>query len=81
MCLPLFALFEVKSFLANSSFEMLNAVELITLIPFLLIFTDIFAQTVISLDKWVALPSVTTVGFPLGKVLTFRCYCSWLLLA
>ena len=58
---------------------MLNAVELITLIPFLLIFTDIFAQTVKSLDKWVALPSVVTVGFPLGQVLTFRWYCSWLL--
>ncbi len=57
---------------------MLNAVELKTLIPLLLIFTDIFAQTVKSLDKWVALPSVVTVGFPLGKVLTFRCYCSWL---
>ncbi len=57
---------------------MLNAVELITLIPFLLIFTDIFAQTVKSLDKWVALPSVVTVGFPLGKVLAFRCYYSWL---
>ncbi len=56
---------------------MLNAVELITLIPLLLIFTDIFAQTVKSLDKWVAFPSVVTVGFPLGKVLTFRC-CSWL---
>ncbi len=55
---------------------MLNAVELITLIPFLLIFTDIFAQTVKSLDEWVALPSVVTVGFPLGKVLTFRCYFS-----
>ncbi len=52
---------------------MFNAVELITLIPFLLIFTDIFAQTVKSLDKWVALPSVVTVRFPLGKVLTFRC--------
>ena len=60
---------------------MLNAVELITLVPFLLIFTDIFAQTVKSLDTWVALSSVVTVGFPLGKVLTFRCYCSWLLLA
>ncbi len=57
---------------------MLTAVELITLIPFLLIFTDIFAQTVKSLDEWVALPSVVTVGFPLGKVLAFRCYCSWL---
>ena len=57
---------------------MLNAVELITLVPFLLIFTDIFAQTVKALDKWVAFPSVVTVGFPLGKVLTFRCYCSWL---
>jgi len=60
---------------------MLNAVELITPVPLLLIFTDIFAQTVKSLDKWVAFPSVVTVGFPLGKVLTFRCYCSWLLLA
>jgi hypothetical protein len=59
---------------------MLYAVELKTLVPFLLIFTDIFAQTVKSLDKWVAFPSVVTVGFPLGKVLTFRCYCSWLLL-
>ena len=58
---------------------MLNAVELITLIPFLLIFTDTFTQTVKSLDEWVALPSVVTVGFPLGKVLTFRWYCSWLL--
>ncbi len=57
---------------------MLNAVELITLIPLLLIFTDIFAQTVKSLDKWVAFPSAVTVGFPLGKVLTFRGYCSWL---
>ncbi len=57
---------------------MLNAVELITLIPFLLIFTDIFAQTVKPLDKWVAFPSVVTVGFPLGKVLTFQWYCSWL---
>ncbi len=57
---------------------MFNAVELITLIPFLLIFTDIFAQTVKSLDKWVALPSVVTVRFPLGKVLAFRCYYSWL---
>ncbi len=57
---------------------MLNAVELITLIPFLLIFTDIFAQTVKSLDKWVAFPSVVTVGFPLGKVLPFLCCCSWL---
>jgi hypothetical protein len=57
---------------------MLNAVELITLIPFLLIFTDIFAQTVKALDKWVVFPSVVTAGFPLGKVLTFRCYCSWL---
>ncbi len=56
---------------------MLNAVELITLIPFLLIFTDIFAQTIKSPDKWVALSSVVTVGFPLGKVLAFRCYCSW----
>ena len=56
---------------------MLNAVELITLIPFLLIFADIFAPTVKSLDKWVALSSVVTVGFPLGKVLAFRCYCSW----
>jgi hypothetical protein len=44
-----------------------------------LIFTDIFAQTVKSLDKWVALPSVVTVGFPLGEVLAFRCYCSWLI--
>ncbi len=60
---------------------MLTAVELITLIPFLLIFTDFFffAQTVKSLDKWVALPSVVTVGFPLGKVLAFRCCCSWLI--
>jgi hypothetical protein len=57
---------------------MFHAVELRTLIPFLLIFTDIFAQTVKSLDKWVALPSVVTVGFPLGKVLAFRCYYSWL---
>ena len=57
---------------------MLNAVELITLIPFLLIFTDIFAHTVKSLDKWVAFPSVVTVGFPLGEVLSFRCYYSWL---
>ena len=57
---------------------MFSAVELITLIPFLLIFTDIFARTVKSLDKWVALSSVVTVGFPLGKVLAFRCYCSWL---
>ena len=57
---------------------MLDAVELKTLIPLLLIFTDIFAQTVKSLDKWVAFASVVTVGFPLGKVLTFRCYCSWL---
>ena len=56
---------------------MLDAVELITLIPFLLIFTDIFAQTVKSLDKWVAFSSVVTVGFPLGEVLS-RCYCSWL---
>ena len=56
---------------------MLYAVELKTLVPFLLIFTDIFAQTVKSLDKWVASPSVVTVGFPLGKVLAFRCYCSW----
>ncbi len=52
---------------------MLDAVELKTLIPLLLIFTDIFAQTVKSLGKWVALPSVVTVRFPLGKVLTFRC--------
>ena len=66
-------------FSETQAFEMLNAVELITLIPFLLIFTDIFAQTVKSLDKWVALPSVVTVGFPLGQVLTFRWYCSWLL--
>ena len=58
---------------------MLDAVELKTLVPLLLIFTDIFAQTVKSLDEWVAFPSVVTVGFPLGKVLTFRCYCSWLL--
>ncbi len=50
---------------------MLDAVELKTLIPLLLIFTDIFAQTVKSIDKWVAFPSVVTVGFPLGKVLTF----------
>jgi len=57
---------------------MLNAVELKTLMPLLLIFADIFAQTVKSLDEWVALPSVVTVGFPLGKVLTFRWYCSWL---
>jgi hypothetical protein len=57
---------------------MLDAVELKTLIPLLLIFTDIFAPTVKSLDKWVAFPSVVTVGFPLGKVLAFRCYCSWL---
>ncbi len=57
---------------------MLNAVELITLIPLLLIFTDTFAQTVKSLDEWVALPSVVTVGFPLGKVLSFRWYCSLL---
>ncbi len=57
---------------------MLDAVELETLVPFLLIFTDICAQTVKSLDKWVAFASVVTVGFPLGKVLTFRCYCSWL---
>jgi hypothetical protein len=57
---------------------MLHAVELITLIPLLLIFTDIFVQTAKSLDKWVAFPSVVTVRFPLGKVLTFRCYCSWL---
>ena len=57
---------------------MLDAVELKTLIPFLLIFADIFAQTVKSLAKWVAFSSVVTVGFPLGKVLTFRCYCSWL---
>ncbi len=57
---------------------MLDAVELKTLIPFLLIFTNIFAQTVKALDKWVAFPSVVTVGFPLGKVLAFRCYCSWL---
>jgi hypothetical protein len=57
---------------------MLNAVELITLVPLLLIFTDIFAQTVKSLDKWVAFASVVTVRFPLGKVLTFRWYCSWL---
>ena len=56
---------------------MLEAVELKTLIPLLLIFSDIFAQTVKSPDKWVAFPSVVTVGFPLGKVLTFRCYCSW----
>ena len=56
---------------------MLDAVELKILIPLLLIFTDIFAPTVKSLDKWVAFPSVVTVGFPLGKVLTFRCYCSW----
>ena len=60
---------------------MLNAVELITLVPLLLIFTDIFALTVKSLDKWVAFPSIVTVGFPLGKVLTFRWYCSWLKLA
>ncbi len=57
---------------------MLDAVELKTLIPLLLIFTDIFAQTVKSLDKWVAFASVVTVGFPLGKVLTFRWYCIWL---
>ncbi len=57
---------------------MFNAVELITLVPFLLIFADTFAQTVKSLDKWVALPSVVTVGFPLGEVLAFRCYYSWL---
>ena len=57
---------------------MLNAVELKTLMPLLLIFADILAQTVKSLDKWVAFPSVVTVGFPLGKVLTFRWYCSWL---
>ncbi len=57
---------------------MLNAEELKTLVPLLLIFTDIFAQTVKSLDEWVVLPSVVTVGFPLGKVLTFRWYCSWL---
>ncbi len=59
---------------------MLDAVELKTLIPFLLIFADIFFffQIVKSLDKWVAFPSVVTIGFPLGKVLTFRCYCSWL---
>ncbi len=57
---------------------MLDVVELITLIPLLLIFTDTFAQTVKSLDKWVAFPSVVTVGFPLGKVLPFRCYCGWL---
>ncbi len=44
-----------------------------------MIFTDIFAQTVKSLDEWVALPSVVTVGFPLGKVLAFRWYCSLLL--
>jgi hypothetical protein len=60
---------------------MLDAVELKTLMPFSLIFADIFAQTVKSLDKWVAFPSVVTIGFPLGKVLTFRCYCSWLSLA
>ena len=60
---------------------MLDAVELKTLIPLLLIFTDIFAQTVKPLDKWVASPSVVTVGFPLGKVLTFRWYCSLLHLA
>ncbi len=57
---------------------MLNAEELKTLLPLLLIFTDICAQTVKSLDEWVALPSVVTVGFPLGKVLAFRWYCSWL---
>ena len=57
---------------------MFIAVELKALVPLLLIFTDIFAQTVKSLDEWVALPSVVTVGFPLGKVLTFRWYCSWL---
>jgi hypothetical protein len=57
---------------------MLDVVELKTLKPLLLIFTDIFAQTVKALDKWVAFPSVVTVGFPLGKVLTFGCYCSWL---
>jgi hypothetical protein len=57
---------------------MLNAVELKTLMPLLLIFADIFAQTVKSLDKWVAFPSVVTVGFPLGKVFTFRWYCSLL---
>jgi hypothetical protein len=50
---------------------MLDAVELKTLIPFLLIFADIFAPTVKSLDKWVAFPNVVTAGFPLGKVLTF----------
>ncbi len=57
---------------------MLDAVELKTLIPLLLIFTDIFAQTAKPLDKWVAFASEVTVGFPLGKVLTFQWYYSWL---
>ncbi len=69
--LPLFASFLFRLLQQTQASEMLYAVELITLVPLLLIFTDIFAQTVKSLRQWVALPSVVTVGFPLGKVLTF----------